>query len=76
MSADKREPLPKGFMREGKFAWPMREYTCIGYTARGIQTQCGVKLESTSGNRKRCRDCQKEHEREWHRLYSLKRRRG
>ncbi len=74
MALPARNPLPKGFMKEGKFDWPIREYACIGYTMRGVLHECGIKLESTTGNLQRCRACHKEHMKEYHRLYKQRKR--
>jgi hypothetical protein len=53
-------PLPRGFMKSGFFAWPERKYTCI---------DCGAAIVSTSGNKQRCSACRKLHLREYHRRY-------
>jgi hypothetical protein len=73
------EPLWKGFMRNGHFAWPSAKNVCPGYTEIEIGTgkelrkiACGVVFESTVGNVERCRECRKQHSKHWHRKNKVK----
>jgi hypothetical protein len=51
-----RSSLPKGFMRNGFFAWPATLYKC---------PDCGVEFENYSGMVERCQMCRAEHKSEY-----------
>lgn len=81
-----RNPLPTGFMRGGwsclsktanavvPFSWPATRFVCPGYTARGVEHECGVIFDSYTGTTQRCQKCRPLHKREYQRLNKKKRR--
>jgi DNA-directed RNA polymerase subunit RPC12/RpoP len=60
-----RDPLQRGFMKGGYFAWPVRSYNC---------KDCGVEVETTNGGGCRCAACSKEHLKEVRKLWKRKQR--